>query len=509
MTATRTPLAALVSVDLVEATARGDNHDGSFTTMVTALGSDLLGHPVGDGALVFFTLFPAQAGVTISAVGQTGEAPECDASSYIADTGMPLNPQPGTAFACLRYLANREGQLVTITAQVPGIGGLVTAQRQIRLPTAPPATATASATGTATATPSATRTITDTPTNSPTPNNTGTPTQTGTVTLTGTPTVTETGTVTPTASRTDTPTPTPPVPIRVAVIGGAARPGTTTQVRFDLADELGEVYGLSFDLLVDLSVFDLFQITNQCRTDPTLTTHQLSVSVAFDPFVPAGMRRFRFVLIDTVGTADRLRPGPLVECQLPVSDSAPLGPSALTLDRVLAGDQNGMLLPGVLAVNGVLLIDPNAPLPTATGTPTNTATVTSTRTATVTRTATFTPTPTMTPTSTATTTATVTSTATPPSTPTPSPTDTPIPTPTPSPSSSPTPSVTPIPCTGDCDGSGTVSIGELILAVNISSGTTPVSACAAADRNHNGTVTIDELIAAVNDALSGCPAAQQ
>jgi len=258
-------------------------------------------------------------------------------------------------------------------------------------------------------------------------------------------------------------------------------------------------------------VFDVFQITNQCHTDPTLTTHQLSASVAFDPFVPAGMRRFRFVLIDTIGTADRLRPGPLVHCALPVADDAPLGPSTLTLDRILAGDQNGALIPSVLAVNGVLVVDPNAPLPTPTSTPTNTATITPTSTATVTRTATPTPTatltstPTVTATDTATATPTMTSTATPSSTATPLPTDTPLPTATDTPTPSPTPTITPIPCTGDCDGNGTVSIGELIVAVNISSGTAPLSRCPAADRDHNGAVTIDELITAVNNATSGCP----
>jgi len=51
-----------------------------------------------------------------------------------------------------------------------------------------------------------------------------------------------------------------------------------------------------------------------------------------------------------------------------------------------------------------------------------------------------------------------------------------------------------------------VSINELILAVNISSGSAQLSACPAADRNRDGTVTIDELIAAVNNAANGCPA---
>jgi hypothetical protein len=51
-----------------------------------------------------------------------------------------------------------------------------------------------------------------------------------------------------------------------------------------------------------------------------------------------------------------------------------------------------------------------------------------------------------------------------------------------------------------------VSIGELILAVDISLGSAPPSACPGVDRNGDGHVTIDELIAAVGNALNGCPA---
>jgi Ca2+-binding EF-hand superfamily protein len=65
--------------------------------------------------------------------------------------------------------------------------------------------------------------------------------------------------------------------------------------------------------------------------------------------------------------------------------------------------------------------------------------------------------------------------------------------------------VTAVPCTGDCDGDGAVSINELVLAVNISLGAPPLSACRAIDRNQSGTVTIDELVAAVNSAANGCP----
>src|SRR5262249_11890446 len=195
-------------------------------------------------------------------------------------------------------------------------------------------TRTASATGTVTET----GTITATPTETSTPSDTRTATHTGTATATASPTHTPSDT--PTAS----PTATPSAAIRVAVIAGSARPGSTAELRFDLADEEGKVYDLSYDLLIDVPVFDVFQISNRCRTDPSLTTHQLSLTVAFDPVVPVGKRRFRFVLINPPGTVQQLRQGPLVVCSLPVAVTAPLGPSQLTVDRVLAGDRDGNLI---------------------------------------------------------------------------------------------------------------------------------------------------------------------
>ena len=74
-----------------------------------------------------------------------------------------------------------------------------------------------------------------------------------------------------------------------------------------------------------------------------------------------------------------------------------------------------------------------------------------------------------------------------------------------SPPSTPTPTATPLPCLGDCDGDRSVSINELVLAVNIASGSSPVSECPAADRSRDGQVTVDEVVACVTSALVGCP----
>jgi hypothetical protein len=484
---------------------------------VSALIADGNGNPLGDGVAVTFSLLPAQAGVTITQIGRTNQLPDCDLSAYVADTGRPVVPQPGTALACLRYVRSLEGQRLTVQAEVVTTGGaMLQGRRDIRLPISPTptpsrtstvtatasetATPTASATGTSTAT----GTVTQTPTITDTPADTPTPTETGTVTATPTATATSTPTVTDTPTPTETPSTTPAAPIRVAALGGVVRPDMPATIGFELADTMQQVYGLSFDLLIDVPVFEVFQISTLCRKDPRLTMHELSVNLAFDPFVPFGKRRFRFVLFDLNGSDDLLRSGPLVQCTLPVADDAPLGPSLLLVDRVLAGDRDGILLQGTLAVSGVLVVDPEAPLPTPTATPSATPTITETPTASATRTATPTRTPTASATPTSTATETPLPTETPPPTATPVPTVTPTPSPTATQPPSPTPTVTPIACAGDCNGDGAVSINELVLAVNISAGTTPVPACQAADRNRNGVVTIDELVAAVGNASGGC-----
>ncbi len=65
-----------------------------------------------------------------------------------------------------------------------------------------------------------------------------------------------------------------------------------------------------------------------------------------------------------------------------------------------------------------------------------------------------------------------------------------------------------MPCVGDCDGSGDVTVNEIVTMVNITLGSVPLSACTAGDADHSGDITINEIIAAVNNALGTCPAAQ-
>ena len=59
-------------------------------------------------------------------------------------------------------------------------------------------------------------------------------------------------------------------------------------------------------------------------------------------------------------------------------------------------------------------------------------------------------------------------------------------------------------CPGDCDGSGAVTVDELIRGVDIALGQQAVSACAVLDTDADGLVSIAELVAAVEHALAGC-----
>jgi hypothetical protein len=59
-------------------------------------------------------------------------------------------------------------------------------------------------------------------------------------------------------------------------------------------------------------------------------------------------------------------------------------------------------------------------------------------------------------------------------------------------------------CPGDCGNDQAVTVNELVLAVNIALGNTPVSQCPAVNTNGDDQVTVNELIQAVNAALNGC-----
>jgi hypothetical protein len=71
----------------------------------------------------------------------------------------------------------------------------------------------------------------------------------------------------------------------------------------------------------------------------------------------------------------------------------------------------------------------------------------------------------------------------------------------------PTPTATPGPpasCAGDCDGSGSVTLEELVTLVAISLHSMPIEACRAGDTDGDQKIALNEIVAAVNSALTGC-----
>jgi hypothetical protein len=87
--------------------------------------------------------------------------------------------------------------------------------------------------------------------------------------------------------------------------------------------------------------------------------------------------------------------------------------------------------------------------------------------------------------------------------PSPTPTETPTitNTPTQTPTSTPT---QPTACGGDCNNDGGVSVGELVVMVDIALGQAVMGSCENGDTTHDGLITIDEILTAVRHALHGC-----
>lgn len=59
-------------------------------------------------------------------------------------------------------------------------------------------------------------------------------------------------------------------------------------------------------------------------------------------------------------------------------------------------------------------------------------------------------------------------------------------------------------CVGDCDGSGQVSIDELVRGVEIGLGKQDLDDCPAMDGTGDGFVSVADLVAGVNSGLRGC-----
>ena len=59
-------------------------------------------------------------------------------------------------------------------------------------------------------------------------------------------------------------------------------------------------------------------------------------------------------------------------------------------------------------------------------------------------------------------------------------------------------------CTGDCDGSDTITVNELVVGVRIALGQLPLDVCPQFDADLDNRVSIDELLVALNNVFSYC-----
>ena len=62
-------------------------------------------------------------------------------------------------------------------------------------------------------------------------------------------------------------------------------------------------------------------------------------------------------------------------------------------------------------------------------------------------------------------------------------------------------------CTGDCNGDGSVGVGELVRCVSIALGDAPLGDCPRSDRDGDGVVRVNEVVAGIRGALRGCTSA--
>jgi hypothetical protein len=61
-------------------------------------------------------------------------------------------------------------------------------------------------------------------------------------------------------------------------------------------------------------------------------------------------------------------------------------------------------------------------------------------------------------------------------------------------------------CPGDCDFSGSITVDELVLGINLALGDATLAWCVGFDASGEGQVSVDELVTNINFALAGCPA---
>lgn len=264
-------------------------------------------------------------------------------------------------------------------------------------------------------------------------------------------------------------------------------PGQTVDVPIGVVGGNDEIVMAQIDLLYDSTTLAITNPASACRLDARLGSQVVRTSVPDSPAAPEGQRRLRIFVGDLVLPTDAFGDGPLVSCAFEIRSDAPGGVSSVVGDHLNVSDVRGNAFGTATTAGGVEIVLPT-PEPTAIAVIEPTA-----------------PAPTVVE---------------------PEPTAVPTEVPTLAPPPPPAPTEpraecavgadcgsdrrracvdAKCRCAGDCDGDGQTVVSELVKAVGVVIGETPLTACAAADANGNGVVTVDELLVSLGNLTRGCP----
>jgi hypothetical protein len=262
-------------------------------------------------------------------------------------------------------------------------------------------------------------------------------------------------------------------------VGSASgAPGDTVNVAIDVHGGMGEIVMAQVDLLYDPTTLTIADATSACRLDARLGQQIVRTSTPDTPAAPAGRARLRIFVGDLTLPADVFGEGTLVSCAFQIAGNAAGGSTEVLGDHLNVSDANANSF-GTEALAGAVEIVVPTPVPEA---------------------------PTEAPTA--------------------------VPTEVPPPPATATPEPPPptedtgecivaadcgadrrqacvesqCVCAGDCDGNGDTLVSELVAAVNVVLGQSPLGACAAADVSGDGVVSVDELLVGLGNVTRGCPA---
>ena len=117
---------ARLTAALFKVGAFGDNNDGTYVTILSALVTDANGNPVADGIEVDWG--PVQpTSATVVSPSFTNGQPPCNTTPYTSNTGLAINPQPGTALTCVIYPATIADLAGSVKVSVAGTTLMTTA----------------------------------------------------------------------------------------------------------------------------------------------------------------------------------------------------------------------------------------------------------------------------------------------------------------------------------------------------------------------------------------------